>query len=58
MWLPVSNSGFVSLQLAISPSDNWRINLALTEFWGNKAYHGLGFFRDRDEINLRIRYQF
>lgn len=57
-WLPVSNSGFVSLQLGIAPDDHWRINLALTEFWGNQPYHGLGFFRDRDEINLRIRYQF
>ncbi|NOZ01807.1 MAG: hypothetical protein GXP54_07955 [Deltaproteobacteria bacterium] len=47
VWLPVSNSGFVSAQLAISPGDHWRIDLAVTGFWGNKPYHALGLFADR-----------
>ncbi|HOX46014.1 MAG TPA: hypothetical protein PK668_20595 [Myxococcota bacterium] len=52
------SSGFVSASLAVRLGSYWRLNLALTDFFGNDAYSGVGLFRDRDEINLSILCQF
>jgi len=52
------SSGFVSASLAVRLGSHWRMNLALTDFFGNDAYSGVGLFRDRDEINLSILCQF
>lgn len=52
------NSGFISAQLGVRLGDHWRLNLALNDFFGADAYKGVGLFRDRDEVNLKILYQF
>ncbi|MCU0661785.1 MAG: hypothetical protein MUC50_05600 [Myxococcota bacterium] len=52
------NSGFVTASLDVRLYDNWRFLLSATDFFGKDPYKGLGLFRDRDEINLRIRFQF
>lgn len=52
------DSGFVSFKAAFRIFEHWRAELAITDIYGSDAYAGLGLFRDRDEINLRIRYQF
>lgn len=53
-----SNSGFVSTQLDFAFGDHWRIKAAYNFIEGEHPYEGLGLFRDRDEANLRVRYQF
>ena len=52
------NSGFVSFKAAFRIFEHWRAELAITDIFGEDPYKALGLFRDRDEINLRIRYQF
>ena len=32
--------------------------LAVNQFFGDNPYKGIGLFRDRDEVNLQVRYQF
>jgi len=53
-----SKSMILSNSLALSFGDNWRILAAYNFIEGAKPYEGLGLFRDRDELNMRIRYQF
>jgi hypothetical protein len=56
-WLP-GNGGFMSLQLDVAIGNHWRILMAVNQFFGDNPYKGLGMFRDRDEVNVRVRYQF
>lgn len=56
-WL-VDNGGFLSTQLGLTLGDHWRFRLALNMFFGANPYKGIGLFRDRDEVNLTIKYQF
>jgi len=37
---------------------NFKVGVALNEFLGKDPYYGMGFFRDRDEVNIKVRYQF
>jgi hypothetical protein len=53
-----NNGGFLSAQLGATLGNNWRLLLSVNQFFGDNPYKGVGFFRDRDEVNLRIRYQF
>lgn len=50
--------GFLSAQCHFVFGNHWRIKLAGNFFWGADPYNKVGFFRDRDEINLKIAYQF
>ncbi len=52
------HSGFVTSKLDFRIKDHWRIQLALTDFFGKDPYTAVGLLRDRDEINLRVRFQF
>jgi hypothetical protein len=54
----LGQGGLLSVQLGMAFGNNWRLNLALNEFFGPDGYDGLGLFRDRDEVNLSVRYQF
>ena len=51
-------SGFVSSKLDIVLGNHWRITPSMTFYFGKDPYKGVGLFRDRDEINLKIKYQF
>lgn len=52
------DEGFFSGALKFTLGNHWRIQLALNMFWGGDPYNGVGFFRDRDEVNLKVMYQF
>ncbi len=52
------SSAFISGSLAVRLGDTWRLNLTVTDFFGNDPYSGVGLFRDRDEVNLSILAQF
>lgn len=54
----VDGGGLLSASVAFAFGSNWRVTLALNEFFGPDAYYGLGLFGDRDEVNVTIRYQF
>jgi len=47
----------LSTNLNFAFGNNWRIKLGYNLILGDDPYRGLGLFRDRDEVNLRIRYQ-
>lgn len=50
--------GFLTMSLNSRLGDNWNLGLAVNMFFAEDPYWGLGFYRDRDEVNLRVRYQF
>lgn len=52
------HSGFITASLGIRVYDNWRIQFTATDFFGEDPYKAVGLFRDRDEVNLRVRFQF
>ncbi len=52
------HGGFVTGQLDLRFGQHWRLRFQVTDFWADDAYKSIGYFRDRDEINFRIRYQF
>lgn len=56
-WLP-KNGGFLSVQMDVALGNHWRILAAVNQFFGDNPYKGIGLFRDRDEVNVRVRYQF
>ena len=56
-YLPPAD-GFMSAQLRFVFGNHWRIQLAMNMFWGADPYNSVGFFRDRDEFNLKVVYQF
>jgi hypothetical protein len=51
-------SGFISTEVNFALGRSWRFRVQLTDFFGDDPYKAIGFFRDRDELNLAIRYQF
>jgi len=51
-------SGFISTQVDFRLGPTWRLRLQLTDFFGKDPYKALGFFRDRDELNVMLRAQF
>jgi len=51
-------SAFISGQVDFRLGRHWRLRLQVTDFFGSDQYKALGLFRDRDEVNVRIRYQF
>jgi hypothetical protein len=53
-----NNAGLVSTALDFTIGNMWRIKLAYNFIEGEHPYQGLGLFRDRDEVNLRVRCQF
>jgi hypothetical protein len=55
-WL-VKRGGLLAVSLTIAPTEHWQIRLAVNQFFGDEPYYGVGFFRDRDEVNLRLRFQ-
>ncbi len=57
VYLPPGD-GFMSAQLGMTFGNHWRLRLAANMFWGAEPYNKVGFFRSRDEINLRVMYQF
>jgi hypothetical protein len=48
----------ISASLGFVIGNHWRANLAANMFIAEDPYKGIGFFRDRDEINLSVMYQF
>jgi len=53
-----SGGGFVSAQVLFRFGNHWRVRLAVSGFFGNDPYSSVGLFRDRDEVNLAVKYQF
>ncbi|NOZ02034.1 MAG: hypothetical protein GXP54_09125 [Deltaproteobacteria bacterium] len=53
-----NSGGFVSGQVLFRLGTDWRIKLAVSGFFGSNPYSGVGLFRDRDEVNLSVKYQF
>jgi hypothetical protein len=51
-------SGFATFSLAFKLMDSMRATVAYNRFFGDEPYDGLGFYRDRDEVNLMVKYQF
>ena len=51
-------SGFFSASTSIVLGNHWRVTPRVTFFFGKHPYKGVGLYRDRDEVNLKIRYQF
>jgi hypothetical protein len=51
-------SGFVSASVGFKVWNGLRATLAYNHFFGDEPYDGLGFYRDRDEFNVTVRYQF
>ncbi len=56
-WLP-DQGGFLSAQLGVTLGDHWRFRIAWNGFFGDNPYKGIGLFRDRDEVNVTLKYQF
>lgn len=54
----IDQGGFVSAQLGFVFGNHFRATLAVNQFFGSDPYDGVGLFRDRDEVNLLVRYQF
>lgn len=52
------DEGFFSGSVKFTLGNHWRLQLALNMFWGGDPYNGVGFFRDRDEVNIKVMYQF
>lgn len=48
----------ISASLGVVLGNHWRLNLQGNMFMGENPYRGVGLFRDRDEVNLSILYQF
>jgi hypothetical protein len=48
----------INFNLGFVFGDHWRGALAANFFFAEDPYRGIGLFRDRDEINLKIMYQF
>jgi len=48
----------ISASLGVVLGNHWRMNLQGNMFIGENPYRGVGLFRDRDEVNLSILYQF
>lgn len=53
-----NGGGFLSVGVDFAFGRHWRLGLAVNQFFGDDPYYGMGFFRDRDEVNFRVRYQF
>lgn len=53
-----NGGGLVSIGVDFAFGRNWRLGVAVNQFFGDDPYYGMGFFRDRDEVNLKVRYQF
>jgi hypothetical protein len=53
-----NKGGILSLALDFAVGNMWRFKVAYNMIEGARPYQGLGFFRDRDELNLRVRCQF
>ncbi len=50
--------GFLSVGVDLAFGRHWRLGVAVNQFFGKDPYYGMGFFRDRDEVNVKVRYQF
>ena len=50
--------GFITAAFDFRLSQHWNIRLAATDFFGEDPYKAVGLLRDRDEVNLRVRFQF
>lgn len=50
--------GLLSVGVDLAFGRHWRLSLAVNQFFGDDPYYGMGFFRDRDEVNVKVRYQF
>jgi hypothetical protein len=53
----VSEGEIISGSLSFILGNHWRAILAANFFIGSDPYKGVGLFRDRDEINATIKYQ-
>jgi Protein of unknown function (DUF1302) len=53
-----SKSGLVSTSLKFTLGNHWRIKAAYNFIEGEQPYKGLGLFRDRDEVNMTVKFQF
>ncbi len=53
-----NGGGLLSVSCAFAFGTHWRVNVALNELFGDDPYYGVGMFRDRDEVNVAVRYQF
>ena len=53
-----NGSGFATFSLGFKLMDTMRATVAYNRFFGDQPYDGLGFYRDRDEVNVTVKYQF
>lgn len=44
--------------LSLAFGNHWRMRLMASTFISDNPYRGIGLFRDRDEVNLSVMYQF
>lgn len=51
-------SGFATFSLGFKVFDSMRLTVAYNMFFGDEPYDGLGFYGDRDEVNVSAKYQF
>ncbi len=51
-------SGFATFSLGFKVLDDLRATVAYNHFFGDEPYEGLGFYRDRNEVNFSVKYQF
>ena len=51
-------SGFTSVRLQILWDNYWRVELGTNLIYGYNPYKSLGLFRDRDEVYVKLKYQF
>jgi hypothetical protein len=51
-------SGFITAAFGFRLSEHWKLQLRATDFFGADPYKGVGLLRDRDELNLLVRFQF
>ncbi len=51
-------SGFMTLGMGFKVWAGLRLNVAYNHFFGDDPYADLGFYRDRDEVNFVVRYQY
>jgi hypothetical protein len=53
-----AKTGFVSAKVGFDIGNNWQITTGLNELWSKDPYKGIGLFRDRDEVFMKVQYLF
>lgn len=51
-------SGFGQAAVGVAPGNYLRVTAGYNYFWGHSSFTSFGFFRDRDEVFIKTRFQF